>query len=154
MLSHLNTLTPRFPPFPLRSLCSLATLAVSPLVFAATHKAFCCTPISLKLAYYRILHAAPAVIRPRTPLISPCVVQLRTLCAACSLANLFSLRPLVQALGSCAVLGFHGLPPCFRPLEGVGNNNSNSNMVKHEFISFNPKDNLREFLYLIAVLSM
>ena len=40
------------------------------------------------MAKSRILPAAPADTRPRTPLISFCTVQLRTLCAACSLATL------------------------------------------------------------------
>ena len=44
--------------------------------------------ISLGLAELRILPAAPVETRPRTPLISFCTVQLRTLCAAHSLATL------------------------------------------------------------------
>ena len=44
--------------------------------------------ISLGLVESRILHAAPADVRPRTHLISLCTVQLRTLCAARSLAAL------------------------------------------------------------------
>ena len=41
ILSHRNSLTHRFPRFPLRNLCSLVMLAVSSLVFAATDTAFC-----------------------------------------------------------------------------------------------------------------
>ena len=44
--------------------------------------------IFLGLAESRILAAAPVDTRPRTPLISFCTVQLRTLCAAHSLATL------------------------------------------------------------------
>ena len=55
--------------------------------------------ISLGLAELRILHAAPADIRPRTPLILFCTVQLRTLCAAFFWRFFVSLRPLVQTLG-------------------------------------------------------
>ena len=40
VLSHQNSLTHRFPRFPLRNLCSLVMLAVSSLVFAATDTAF------------------------------------------------------------------------------------------------------------------
>ena len=40
VLSHLNSLTHRFPQFPPRNLCSLVMLAVSSLVFAATDTAF------------------------------------------------------------------------------------------------------------------
>ena len=54
-----------------------------------------CNKHSLLLSSYisrmeelRILHAGIADTRPRTPLISCCTVQLRTLCAACSLATL------------------------------------------------------------------
>ena len=41
VLSHLNSLTHRFPQFPPRNLCSLVMLAVSSLVFAAMDTAFC-----------------------------------------------------------------------------------------------------------------
>ena len=87
-LSYLNSLTCRFPRFPLRNLCSLIMLAVSSLVYAATNTAFCYVFISLELAESRILHAAPANTRPRTPLISFCTVQLWTLCATHSLVTL------------------------------------------------------------------
>ena len=50
------------------------------LIFAATDTAFCSALISLGLAESRILLAAPAYTRPRTPLISFCTVQLQTLC--------------------------------------------------------------------------
>ena len=40
VLSHLNSLTHRFPRFPPRNLCSLVMLAVSSLIFAATDTAF------------------------------------------------------------------------------------------------------------------
>ena len=72
VLSLQSILTPRFPRFPLRNLCSLVMLAVS----------------SLELAESRILPAAPVDTCPRTSLISFCTVQLRTLCAAHSLATL------------------------------------------------------------------
>ena len=60
--------------------------------------------------------------RPRTPLISFCTVQLRTLCARRSLfgdsQSLYDLwsRP----WGVARLLGLHGLPPCLHPSEGVG----------------------------------
>ena len=41
VLSHLNSLAPRFPQFLPRNLCSLVMLAVSSLVHAATDTAFC-----------------------------------------------------------------------------------------------------------------
>ena len=88
ILSHQNSLTHRFPQFPPRNLCSLVMLAVSSLVYAATDTAFFSVLISLGLAKSRILHAAPVNTRARTPLISFCTVQLRTLCAAHSLATL------------------------------------------------------------------
>ena len=88
VLSHLNSLTRRFPRFPPKNLCSLVVLAVSSLVYAATDTAFFEVLISLGFAELRILPAAPVDTRPRTPLISFCTVQLRTLCAAHSLATL------------------------------------------------------------------
>ena len=89
VLSHLNSLTHRFPRFPPRKLCSLTTLAVFSLVFAATDIAFCWALIFLGLAESRILPAAPADTRTRIPLISFCTVQLCTLCAAHPLATLY-----------------------------------------------------------------
>ena len=41
VLSHLNSLAHRFPRFSPRNLCSLVTLGVSSLVYAATDTAFC-----------------------------------------------------------------------------------------------------------------
>ena len=87
VLSHLSSLTHRFPRLPTRNLCSLVMLAVLSLVYAATDTAFCKALISLGLAESRILPAAPADTRPRTSLISFCTVQLRTLCASHSLAT-------------------------------------------------------------------
>ena len=88
VLYHLNPLAYRFPRFPLRNLCSLVTLAVSSLVYAATDTAFFWVLFSLRLAESRILSAALADTFLRALLISFCTVQLRTLCAAHSLATL------------------------------------------------------------------
>ena len=88
VLSHRSCLTHKIPRFSPRNLCSPAMLAVSSFVYAATDTAFCEVLISLGLADTRILPAAPVDTRPRTPLISFCTVQLRTLCAAHSLATL------------------------------------------------------------------
>ena len=41
VLSHLNSLTHRFPQFPTRNLCSLVTLALSSLVYTAMDTAYC-----------------------------------------------------------------------------------------------------------------
>ena len=105
VLPHRNSPSRRLPRFPPRNLCSLVTLAVSSLVYAATDTPFCYVLIFLELAELGILPPAPADIRPRTPLISFCTVQLRTLCAACSLATLCLSLRLVQALGSCPASG-------------------------------------------------
>ena len=109
-----------FPRFPLRNLCSLVMHAVFSLVYAATDTAYCWALISLGLAESRILLAAPADTCPRTSLISFCTVQLRTLCAARSLATL-SLGDLWSSpWGVARLLGIHGLRPCPHPLTGVG----------------------------------
>ena len=87
VLSHLHSSIHRFPRFPLRNLCSIVMLAVSSLVYAATDTAFF-QVIFLGLAESKILPAAPADTRSRTPLISFSTVQLRTLYAAHYLATL------------------------------------------------------------------
>ena len=93
----------------------LVTIAVSSFVSAAADTAFCQALTSLELAKSKILPAASADIRPRTPLISFCTVQLRTLWQLS-----VSLRPLVQSLGVVRLLGLHGLSPSPHSLEGVG----------------------------------
>ena len=87
VLSHRNSSTHRFPRFLPRNLFSLVTFAVFSLVYAATDTAFCYVLTSLGLVESRIL-AAPSHTRPRTPLISFWIVQLRTPYAAHSLATL------------------------------------------------------------------
>ena len=88
--------------------------------------------ISLGLAESRILPAAPADTRPITALISFCTVQLRTLCAACSLATLClfttSVRCLAEFLGFWSSMVFRHAPI---PRKGSGNNNNN-NMVERQ----------------------
>ena len=83
VLSHLNSLTHRFPRFPLRNFGSLCPLS-SPLQWTQSSIKL----LSLALAESRILPAAPADTRPRTPLMSFYAVQLRILYAAHSLATL------------------------------------------------------------------
>ena len=87
ILSHQSFLIHRFPQFPPRNLCSLVTLAVSSLIYAAMNTALFYVLISLASAESKILPAAPADTHPRTPLISFCTVQRRTLCAAHPLAT-------------------------------------------------------------------
>ena len=86
VLSHRSILTHRFPSteelvLPRHALCVLSRLRCNrhSLLLGLT---------SLGLAELRILPAAPADTRLRTPLISFCTLQLRTLCAARSLATL------------------------------------------------------------------
>ena len=113
VLSHQNLLAHRFPRFPPRNLSSL--------VFAATDTAYFLVLISLGLAESRILPAAPVDTRPRTPLISFCTVQLRTLYAGHSCGDSLFLYDLwSRPWGVARLLGLHGLPPCPHPSEGVG----------------------------------
>ena len=95
VLSRLNSSTRMFPRFPLRNLCSL--------VFAATDTAYCQAFIFLGLTESRILHAAPADTRPKTPLISFYTVQLRTL-----RRSLFGERGLCRGSGPEELPGFWG----------------------------------------------
>ena len=87
VLSHRNSLTHKLLDFH-RGTCAPLSRSLCSLVYAATDTAYCHAPISLGLAESRILPATPADTRPRTPLISLCTVQQRTLCAAHSLATL------------------------------------------------------------------
>ena len=66
----------------------------------------------------------PVVIAFRTSLISFCTAQLRTLCAACSLATLFLYDFWSSPLKVAHLLGLHGSTPCAHPSKGAGNNNS------------------------------
>ena len=117
VLSHVNSSTHRFPRFPPKNLCFLVMLAVSSLVFAATDIPSCRDLISLGLAKSRILPAAPADTRPRTPLISFCTISLRRSFFGDSLSryDLWS-----RLWGVARLLGLHSLPPCPHPSEGVG----------------------------------
>ena len=121
VLSHLNLLTPRFPLFPPRNLCSLVTLAVFSLVFAATDTAYYQALISLGLAESRILCVALTDTRPRASIISFCIVHLRILCAARFLATLClctTSGPDPRELPG--FWGIHGLPLCLHSSEGIG----------------------------------
>ena len=106
VLFHQNSLTHKFPRFSPTNLCSLVTFVVLSFVFAVTDTAFCQVLFSLGLAELRILLAAPADTRPRTPLISLCTVQLRTLCAAHFLATLCFFR--ISGPGPGELPGFWG----------------------------------------------
>ena len=127
--------------FPPRNLCSLVMLAVFSLVYAATDTAYCEVLISLGLAESRILPAAPVDTRPRTPLISFCTVQLRTL-RRCLFGDSVFLRPLVQTLGSCPASGApwsSAMPPSL----GRGRVTNSSNTCKiSNFTSHSDKSRL------------
>ena len=130
ILSHLNSLTHRFTRFPPRNLCSLVPLAVFSLIYAATDTVFCKAPISLELAESKILLAGLADAHPRTPFISFCTVQLRTLCVALSL-TIFSLST-ISGLGLRELPGFWGLVVFRRqpiPRKGSGNNNNSTTEI-------------------------
>ena len=124
-----DTQVPRFLP---RNLCSLVTLAVFSLVYAATNTAYFLVLISLGLSESRILPAAPADTRPRAPLISFCTVQLRTLCAAAFLATLYLFTTSGPDPGELPSFWdsiiFRHAPI---PRKGSGNNNNNKTKQKH-----------------------
>ena len=88
VLSHLNSLTCKSSWFPLGNLCSLITLTVPSLLFAAMDTVFYQTLTSLELAKLRIFYTVYAAICTRTSIISFCSVQLWTLCTAHSLGTL------------------------------------------------------------------
>ena len=118
VLSQLNSLTRRFPRFPpsSRSLCS-------------SHLR--CNGHSLLLSSYffrigKIENPSCSAVDtcPRTALISFCTVQLRTLCAALSLATLYLSK--ISGPGHAELPGFWGskvFRNAFIPQKGSGNNN-------------------------------
>ena len=126
VLFHLNSSTHRSPRFPLRNSCFLVTLAVCSLVFAATDTVY--TLISVGLAESRIFYVEPADTCPRTPLNSFSTVQLRTLCAARSLAILYlfmtSGPDLEELSGIWGSMVFRHAPISRK---GSSNNNKNNN---------------------------
>ena len=128
----LKFLTHRFPRFLPRNLCSLVSLAVLSLVFAATDTANCQALISFGLVRSKILCAAPADTRPRTPLISFCTVQLWNLCTARFLATLC--LSMTTGPGPGKFPGFWGSmvfrhTPISRKGSGRDNNNMKTNVI-------------------------
>ena len=117
VLSRLNFLTHRLPRFPLKNLCSLVTLAVPSLVFAATGTAFYLTRIGRieNPSYNASKHPSLGI----SHLILHCSASdsLHRLLFGDSLSlyDLWSRPWRVSRL-----LGLHGLPPCPHSLSGVG----------------------------------
>ena len=120
VLSHRN-LTHRFPRFPTRDLCSLVTLAVFSLVFAATDTAYCLSSCLSRIGRIENPSCSACGHLSRIPLSYTALSSygLFAPLSACSLATV-SLQPLVQVRGIPQLLGLHGLPPCSHPSEGVG----------------------------------
>ena len=116
---HLNASTLKFPQFPPRNLCSLITLTVCSLVFAATES--------------RILLAVPADTHPRTPFISFCTVWLWTLCTTRSSMALSLYKLWSKPWKFTKFLGLHGLPPSPQPLERVSYQQQSKNNRKSLF---------------------
>ena len=91
--------------------------------------AFFSVPISLGLAESRILLAAPVDTRPRTSLISFCTVQLRTLCAAHSLATLCLCT--ISGPDPGELPGFWGsMVFCYAPIPQKGSGNQQQQQQK------------------------
>ena len=129
ILSHLNSLKHRFPRFPPRNLCFYVMLAVPSLLpsLQRTQSSVKLFLIFLESAESKIHLAAPADARPKTPLISFCIVRLRTLCVTRCL-GIFSLSTTFGPFPG-KLPGFWG-SMVFRhqpiPRKGSGNNNNNS----------------------------
>ena len=135
ILFHRNSSTHGFPRFPSRNLRFYVMLAVLSRAFAATDTAFCYTTF-LGLAESKILFAALADTRPRTPLISFCTVQLWTLCVACSMP-IFCLST-ISGPSPGKLLSFWGFM-VFRhqptPRKGSGNNNNSKTEITVALLS-------------------
>ena len=91
ILSYPNSSIHKFARYPLRILFMLSRLRCN-------RHSLLLNSISLESSESKILYAAPVAIRPRTHLISFCTVQLRTLCAARSLAAVYFCTTSGQAL--------------------------------------------------------
>ena len=111
-------------------------LAVSFFVFAATD-----TLISLGLAESKIFPAAP-VDTPRTPFISFCSVQLRTLCVAHFLATLCLSTTSGPDLGASGAPWSSAMPP-FLGRGRVTNNNKQATGKQIFCITLFPSSRMR-----------
>ena len=136
VLSHLHSSTHRLHGFPSANFCSLVTVAVCSLSSSLQRAQPSVKFLSLELAEWRILLAAPADIRPRTPLISFCIVELWTLCAAHCLATIC--LSTTSGPGHGGLCGFWG-SMVFRhatiPRKGSGSNKKKTvaNSMRKEF---------------------
>ena len=140
ILSHRNSSTHRFPRFPSRNLCSLIMLIVLSLSLGCNGR--------------NLLQTAPADTRPSTPLISFCIVQLWTLCAAWSLTTLC--LSAISGPGPGKLPGFwasmaFGHAPI--PQKGSSNDNNNIILLKNDATSklielFDEKKLKQNLIYL------
>ena len=124
-----SSLTHRVPQFPSKNLCSLVTVAVSSLVYAATEATHCSVLISLGLAKSKsFVHLLRTLVLGHISLHSELFSYGRFAPLAVWQFPV-SLRPMVQALGSWPDSGapWPHFPPCPHPLEGSRNNNNNNN---------------------------
>ena len=134
VLSHLNSLTHRFPRFPPRNLCSLVMIAVSSLVFAAMDTAFF---RFLSLQDWQNRESFLQRLRTLVPghLSSHSALSSYRLFAPLTLWRLsVSLRPLVQTLGSCPASGApwsSAMPPSLGRGR-VTNNNISTTTGSHQ----------------------
>ena len=127
ILSHLNSLTHRFLRFPPRNLCFYVLLAVFSLIFAATDTSLLLSSYLSRIGRIENPSCSACGTRPRTPLISFCTAQPRTLCFARSMA-IFCLcttsGPSPEEFPSFwGFMVFRRQPV---PRKGSGNNNNNS----------------------------
>ena len=127
VLSHLNSLTHRFPRFPPRNLCSLVTLTVFSLVYAATET----TSFQVGRIENPSCSACGHSSQDISHLILHCLATdslRRSLFGdSLSLYDLWS-RP----WGVARILGLHGLPPCPIPRKGSGNQQQQQQQQQQE----------------------
>ena len=134
VLSHLNSLTHKFPRFPMRNLCSLVMLAVFSLVYAATDTALLSSYLS---RIGRIENPSCSACGHSSQDISHLILhyhQLRTLSAARSLETpcLFTISGL--GLGKFPGLwGSMAFGHALIPRKGSGDNNNNNNSINTNF---------------------
>ena len=128
VLSHKLSFTHRFPRFPPRNLCSLVPLAVFSLVFAEMDTAYLFGFYLSTIGRIENLSCSACRHSCQDPSSHSALLRYGLFALLALWRLTVSLRPLVQALGSCPASGAPW--SCIIPRKRSGNNNNNRKIYK------------------------